>query len=90
MDIQFLAVDDFRQFFAYTSSMPPQDDRHRVYTYIAANYPYNVAGNMYDSNGYYQGQMQQTFPYAFQPSSYPMYACDQRSGPFFGRLLTWQ
>lgn len=49
-------------------------------TYIAANYPYSVAGDLYDSNGYFYGQTQNNFPYAFQPTNYPMYACDQLHG----------
>ncbi len=49
-------------------------------TFIAPNYPYNVAGNLYDSNGWYNGTIQDNFPYAFQPTSFPMYACDQLHG----------
>jgi len=49
-------------------------------TYIAANYPYNVAGDLYDSNGWYDGTIQNNFPYAFQPTNYPQYACDQLHG----------
>ncbi|HKD62361.1 MAG TPA: hypothetical protein VKB47_17995 [Terracidiphilus sp.] len=51
-----------------------------VGTYIAANYPYNVAGDLYDTNGYWLGQTQNNFPYAFQPSNYPMYAADALHG----------
>ena len=49
-------------------------------TYTAPNYPYNVAGNLYDSNGWYDGSIQDNFPYAFQPTSYPMYAADSLHG----------
>lgn len=49
-------------------------------TYIAPNYPYNVAGDLYDSNGYYNGAMQNNFPFAFQPTNYPEYACDTLHG----------
>ncbi len=49
-------------------------------TYTAANYPYGVAGDLYDSNGYWEGQTQNNFPYSFQPTSYPMYAADQLHG----------
>lgn len=49
-------------------------------TYCAPNYPYNVAGDLYDSNGYYEGQTQNNFPYAFQPTNFPEYACDQLHG----------
>jgi hypothetical protein len=50
-------------------------------TYIAPNFPYNVAGNMYDANGWYNGtSTQNNFPFAFQPTNYPMYACDPLHG----------
>ncbi len=49
-------------------------------TYIAPNYPYNVAGNLYDSNSWYDGTLSNTFPFAFQPDSYPQYACDPSHG----------
>jgi hypothetical protein len=49
-------------------------------TYIAPNYPYNVAGDLYDSNGFYDGQIQNNFPFAFQPTNFPQYACDQLHG----------
>lgn len=49
-------------------------------TYIAPNYPYNIAGNLYDSNGFWNGQTQNNFPYSFQPTSFPTYACDVLHG----------
>lgn len=49
-------------------------------TYIAANYPYNVTGDLYDSNGYYNGETQNNFPFAFQPSNFPQYASDELHG----------
>ena len=49
-------------------------------TYIAPNYPYNVAGDLYDTNGWYDGTIQNNFPFAFQPTNYPEYACDQLHG----------
>jgi len=49
-------------------------------TYIAANYPYNTVGNLYDSNGFYDGTLANTFPFGFQPASYPQYAADVRHG----------
>lgn len=49
-------------------------------TYVAPNYPYNVAGDLYDTNGWYDGTIQNNFPFAFQPTSYPEYACDQLHG----------
>lgn len=55
-------------------------DNRRPGTYTAPNYPYNVAGNVYDSNGWYNGGIQNNFPFAFQPTSFPGYACDVRHG----------
>jgi hypothetical protein len=49
-------------------------------TYTAPNYPYNVAGNVYDRNGWYQGTIQNNFPFAFQPTNYPQYAADVLHG----------
>jgi hypothetical protein len=49
-------------------------------TYVAANYPYNVAGNLYDSNGWFDGTIQNNFPFAFQPTNYPQYAADALHG----------
>jgi hypothetical protein len=49
-------------------------------TYIAANFPYNVAGNLYDANGFYMGTDQNNFPFAFQPTNYPQYAQDALHG----------
>jgi len=49
-------------------------------TYIAPNYPYNVAGNLYDSNGWYDHTRDNTFPFAFQPTNFPTYACDTLHG----------
>ena len=49
-------------------------------TYIAPNYPYNVAGNLYDSNGYYNGMTADNWPFAFQPTNFPQYASDVLHG----------
>lgn len=49
-------------------------------TYTAPNYPYNVAGNLYDSNGWYYGSIQNNFPFAFQPTNFPQYAADTLHG----------
>ncbi len=49
-------------------------------TYSAPNFPYNVAGNLYDSNGFFNGETQNNFPYGFQPTSFPMYAADALHG----------
>lgn len=49
-------------------------------TYIAPTYPYNCAGNLYDSNGFYNGEIQDNFPFAFQTTNYPEYACDTLHG----------
>jgi len=49
-------------------------------TFIAPNYPYSVAGNSYDANGWSNGRLQNNFPFAFQPTSFPEYAQDPRHG----------
>jgi hypothetical protein len=56
-------------------------------TYTAPNYPFNVAGNLYDSNLFYDGQQQDNFPYAYQPTNYPQYACDVLHGYASDALL---
>ncbi len=75
---------DQKSLVATPSWMPKrkaQDLWNRITgTYIAPNYPYNVAGNLYDSNGYYNGETQDNFPFAFQPTSVPMYAQDELHG----------
>ena len=45
-------------------------------TYIAPNSPWNVAGNLYDANGWYNGSIANQFPFAFQATNYPQYAHD--------------
>jgi hypothetical protein len=56
--------------------------------YTAPNYPYNTAGNLYDSNGWYNGTLQNNFPFAFQPTSYPEYAADTLHGYASDEYLT--
>jgi hypothetical protein len=57
-------------------------------TYIAPNYPYNVAGNLYDSNGWYDGTVENNFPFAFQPTNFPQYAADVLHGYSSDTFLT--
>jgi len=49
-------------------------------TYIAPNYPYNITGNLYYANGFYNGAIQNNFPFAFQPTNFPQYAVDTLHG----------
>ncbi len=49
-------------------------------TYTAPNYPYNVAGNLYDSNGFYEGQIQNNWNFAWQSTNFPQYARDPEHG----------
>ena len=49
-------------------------------TYIAPNYPFNVAGNLYDKNGWNAGSLQNNFSFAYTPTSYPAYASDVLHG----------
>jgi hypothetical protein len=49
-------------------------------TYIAPNWPWNTAGNLYDANGFYNGTIQNNFAYAFTPTTFPQYASDTLHG----------
>jgi hypothetical protein len=49
-------------------------------TYVAPNYPYNVAGNLYDKNGWYYGTHDNVWPFAWEPTNYPQYAADSLHG----------
>lgn len=49
-------------------------------TYIAPTFPYNIAGNLYDHNGFYNGTLQNNFPFAFQTTNFPQYAVDTLHG----------
>jgi hypothetical protein len=49
-------------------------------TYTAPNFPYAVAGDLYDSNGFFQGQIQNNFSFGWQTTSFPYYAQDVLHG----------
>jgi hypothetical protein len=50
-------------------------------TYTCPNYPYNVAGDLYDANGWdAEGNIQNNFQFGFQPTSFPQYASDPLHG----------
>lgn len=55
-------------------------------TYVAPNYPYStkvtggIPGQLYDGNGWYYGTIDDLWPLAFQPTSFPQYAQDVRHG----------
>ncbi len=49
-------------------------------TYTAPIYPYNVAGDYYDNNGWAAGHIQNNFNGAFQLDNYPDYAEDAGHG----------
>ena len=77
----YFGPDDFTGPIEWTPKKAFRDRFNRVNgTYTAANYPYNTVGNLYDSNGWYDGSLANTFPFGFQPSSYPQYACDTLHG----------
>jgi hypothetical protein len=57
-------------------------------TYTAPNFPWNVTGNLYDSNGFYDGSIQNNFAFAFQPTNYPEYAADVLHGFSSDQYLT--
>lgn len=67
--------------FSWSPRRQPGELINRVTgKYTAPNLPYNVAGNLYDSNGYFQGQTQNNFPFGFQPTDFPQYAADALHG----------
>jgi hypothetical protein len=50
-------------------------------TFTSPNYPYNVAGNAYDANGFdSDGNAQNNFSFAWQTASGPQYAVDPQHG----------
>lgn len=49
-------------------------------TYIAANWPWNTAGNLYDANGFFNGTIQNNFDFGFEPTNFPQYAADPLHG----------
>ncbi len=50
-------------------------------TYMAPNYPYNIAGNLYDKNGFApDGTLLDTWQFGFTPASIPPYAQDPLHG----------
>jgi hypothetical protein len=56
-------------------------------TYIAPNYPYNCVGDLYDANGWWYGQTNNIWPYAWQPTNFPQYAHDALHGWGFDEYL---
>jgi hypothetical protein len=58
--------------------------------YTATSSPWNVAGSLFDSNGWYYSESELTvqYPFAWQPTNYPMYACDVTHGYSSDALLT--
>jgi hypothetical protein len=49
-------------------------------TYIAPTFPWNIAGNLYDQNGFYNGEAQDNFSFAFQPTNFPQFGMDSTHG----------
>jgi hypothetical protein len=75
--------------WAWESNREQVDLFNRVTgTYIAPTYPYNIAGNLYDQNGFYNGEIQNNFSFAYQPTSYPAYAVDTLHGYASDDLLS--
>jgi hypothetical protein len=66
----------------WDSTAAYKDNCNRVTgTYTAPNYPYSVAGNLYDSNGFdADGNVQNNFQFGFQPTNFPQYAQDPQHG----------
>lgn len=62
-------------------------------TYVAPNFPYStkvtggIPGQLYDANGWYYGTSEDVWPFAFQPTNFPQYACDVLHGYSSDALL---
>ena len=68
-----------------TMQWKPKKSKRDLYnrvngTYTAPSYPYNIAGNLYDQNGFFDGMAQNNFPFGFTESSAPQYASDVLHG----------
>jgi hypothetical protein len=48
--------------------------------YVAPNYPYQLSGNLYDDNGFFDGTRQNNFQFEWQRTDYPPYAEDTLHG----------
>ena len=49
-------------------------------TYCAPKFPFNIAGNYYDANGFNNGSIQNNFGYGYEQTNFPQYAEDQPHG----------
>ena len=49
-------------------------------TYCAPKFPFNVAGNYFDTNGFNNGSIQNNFGYGFEQTNFPEYAEDATHG----------
>ena len=66
---------------SWSAQRPFREKVNRVQgTFIAPNVPYSVAGDLYDSNGWFNGTIENNFPFGFAPTNYPTYACDTLHG----------
>lgn len=66
---------------SWTTTQKLRDRYNRVSgTFIAPRFPYAVAGNLYDSNGFYNGTRANLFGLEWQAESYPDYAQDALHG----------
>ena len=57
-------------------------------TYIAPTFPFNIEGNLYDQNGFYNGQIQNNFNFGWQQTSFPQYSEDTLHGFASNQYLT--
>lgn len=68
-----------------TMQWKPRKSKRDLYnrvngTYTAPSFPYNITGNLYDQNGFFDGQAQNNFPFGFTEASAPQYAADVLHG----------
>jgi hypothetical protein len=72
---------DILKDFSWTGDQKLRDRYNRVSgTFIAPRFPFAVAGNLYDSNGFFDGTRANLFGLEWMPESYPDYAQDALHG----------
>lgn len=72
---------DLLKSFAWRTARPIRERYNRVGgTFVAPRFPYSVSGNLYDSNGFYNGSRADLFGLEWMPEPYPPYAQDADHG----------
>ena len=81
--------DDLLKDFSWTAARPIRERYNRVGgTFIAPTFPFAVSGNLYDSNGFYNGTRADLFGLEWMPEPFPPYAQDADHGYSSDKWLT--